>query len=79
MSQVNQCQLYLDKTSDPEDPHYCVSLCGSDGTEYRCLSTYEADDHADAWGFARDEAQRRELPAVEIDQHGAEIRKVVLL
>lgn len=62
-------------TSDPDAPRYCVSLCGADGAEVRCLSTYALDDHADAWTLAKDEAQRRELPAVEIDRHGQELRR----
>jgi hypothetical protein len=72
---AHQIQLWRDSTSNPDDPRYCVSLCETDGGEVKCLSTYALDDHADAWLFAMAEAQRRDLAAVEIDQHGREIRR----
>lgn len=74
-----QIQLWLDATSDPDGPRYCVSLCDGDGEEIRCLSTFTTEDKADAWSLAKDEAQRREIPAVEIDEHGQEVARYELV
>lgn len=38
--------LWLDATSDPSDPVWCVSLCAQDGEEIACLSWHQSEDNA---------------------------------
>jgi hypothetical protein len=58
-------EVWYDKTSDPEEPMYCVSLCEADGEEVKCLSTHEERPAAVSAG--QQAAKKRDLKLVERD------------
>lgn len=67
--EAKQIEVWLDETSDPSDPAWCVSLCAGDGEEIRCLATYE--DRARAMKVGADEASRRGLACIERNTDGS--------
>lgn len=69
MSDPNRIEVWLDETSDPSEPVWCVSLCASDGEEIKCLST--EDDHDEAILVGKEEASIRELTCVERNTDGS--------
>ncbi len=64
-----QIEIWLDETSDGDEPMWCVSLCESDGEEVRCLSTH--DDLATATAAAKKSAATRNLPLFTRSKHGS--------
>ena len=54
-------EVWLDETSDPSEPLWCVSLCTDEG-EIRCISTHE--DQSDAISAGQAAAARRGLALV---------------
>jgi hypothetical protein len=63
-----QIELWRDRTSDGDNPRWCVSLCWGDGDEIRCLSVHK--QYSAALTAAVSEARRRELSLCERDERG---------
>ena len=50
-------EVWLDKTGDPDEPLWCVSLCEPEGDEIKCLSTHREKGDA-IWAGTRAAASR---------------------
>ncbi len=62
-------EVWLDETSDSDDPTYCVSLCEEDGEEVKLIGTRDAREEADELGLRA--ADKRGIPVMFRETSGA--------